>query len=363
MFLPNHKAYIKSFYKKILSEASIFFDDRARLYIKNRARRAFKDYKTCEDIKRVKYKIREGRKHLHRLEKANRGHTKSALNILEEVYGVKGKTRHGLLYPYLNAHQPDNLKIQSEPFVPHAPRTAPPPELCPPLCALVTRHLGKKVEPELPVPQYKPLHVGRKANLLWKHRSMILDKVHLPLPFEILCELEAKAGAPESHPMACATLKTGGPQWDDFYAPIHPAVKLLEHLDPRVTIKPFDKDLIALRLNYRLPKSPYMTSKPSLLEYLCDEDEHSKDSVITDACYSPREKRRLYINLLRYIPCIDMFPANQLWKKGINYNVFTSNWAPKSVNRLLEDVPSEEVIQTTLDSSFPKKNKNNKTKK
>jgi hypothetical protein len=32
------------------------------LYIKNRARKAFQEYKTCNDLERIKYKIKETRK-------------------------------------------------------------------------------------------------------------------------------------------------------------------------------------------------------------------------------------------------------------------------------------------------------------
>ncbi|CAO3647919.1 unnamed protein product [Mucor fragilis] len=103
---------------------------------------------------------------------------KSALKVLEEVYGRKGKDRHGLSNPYLHAHQPANKTINDpEPFVAHFPRTAPPPTLCPPLCSLITQHLCKKLKPELPIPPYKPLHPGRKANLLWRHRSMLPESV------------------------------------------------------------------------------------------------------------------------------------------------------------------------------------------
>jgi len=33
-----------------------------RIYIRNTARRTFKDYKTCQDVDRVKSKIKESRK-------------------------------------------------------------------------------------------------------------------------------------------------------------------------------------------------------------------------------------------------------------------------------------------------------------
>lgn len=36
--------------------------------------------------------------YLHRIERANRGHEKSAIKILEEVYGRSGRTRHALIH-------------------------------------------------------------------------------------------------------------------------------------------------------------------------------------------------------------------------------------------------------------------------
>lgn len=239
--------------------------------------------------------------------------------------------------------QPTNNDIYPEPFVAHAPRTAPPPKLCPPLKALILQHTGKKLEPELPVPQYKPLHVGRKANLLWRHRSMLLNRVQLPLPFEAICELEHKAGASTNHPLACSTLLKGGPKWHEFYAPS------LQHLRPDITIQPRS----TFKRTLPLPDSPYNTIKPDLLEYLGEKDSNKKDSIE----YTPREQRRLYRRLLVDIPIINLFSPADLWNEDVKYTITKSNWVPQGVTQILEDVPDQQVIQATLATHKKKKSK------
>lgn len=352
MFQPNHTVYIKALYKQVLAEGSLFFDDRARIYIRNTARRAFKDYKSCQDVERVKSKIKETRKYLHRLEKANRGNQKSALKVLEEVYGRKGKTRHGLLYPYLHAHQPANKTINDpEPFVAHVPRTAPPPALCPPLCTLITQHLGKKLEPELPVPPYKPLHPGRKANLLWKHRSMLLERVSVPLPFEIVCELEYKAGAPMTHPLTCSKLVTGGPRWDDFYSGLTNIVDMMCHLQPMIANS--KEQRVPFIRKQQLPKSPYENQRPaSLLEYLEPVGVLEKDNTNLFR-YTDRQIHRLYKKLLQQVPLISVIHSDQLWEQR-NYTITKSQWVPQGITKVLDDIPSSQVIKTTLLSTKKK---------
>ncbi|CEP14046.1 hypothetical protein [Parasitella parasitica] len=289
MFQPTHKFYIKALYKNILAEGSLFFDDRARIYIRNTARKSFKDYKTCQDVDR----------------------------------------------PYLHGHQPSDHRLHDpEPFVPHVPHTAPPPALCPPLCSLITQHLGKKLEPELPIPQYKPLHPGRKANLLWKHRSMLLDRVSVPLPFEIICELEHKAGAPMTHPLACSNLLTGGPRWDDFYSSFTKTVKMIQHLQPDISklAHPISK----ITRKETLPKSPYENQHPgSLLEFLGSSADDSKDPFR----FTNRQLHRVYKKLLQQIPLINVVYSDQLWNPQ-DYKITKSQWVPQGVTKLLEDVPN-----------------------
>ncbi|KAI8047460.1 hypothetical protein BDF21DRAFT_434140 [Thamnidium elegans] len=337
MFSANHKSYIRALYKKVLVEGSLFFDDRARVYIRNRARKIGQEYKTCTDIERVKYKIKESRKYLHRIENANRGNQKSALKILEEVYGRNGKTRHALLYPFLHCHQPKDLK-HPEPFVPHAPRTAPPPLLCPPLKSLIVQHLGKKLEPELPEPAYKPLHVGRKANLLWKHRSMLLDKVQVPLPFEIVCELELKAGAARDHPLYAGTRMTGGPRWNEFYL----VQRDLTHLNPDLCITKSKLN----RVPVQLIESPYATTTLSLVV-------DGTDQLRPAFEYSQRQKKRLYRRLFTDIPFTSIISPLELWSKS--EQISKSGWVPQAVTKVLMDIPNDSVIEATLSRNTKKK--------
>lgn len=60
-FAPQHALYVLSLYKRILREASGFFDDRARTYLILRARTRFRDYKANYDVQRVKDKIVDAR--------------------------------------------------------------------------------------------------------------------------------------------------------------------------------------------------------------------------------------------------------------------------------------------------------------
>ncbi|KAI7875677.1 hypothetical protein K492DRAFT_182412 [Lichtheimia hyalospora FSU 10163] len=197
-------SYVRLLCKRILCEGVQLLDDRARTYILNRTRNAFQSYRQCTDETRTKNKCREAPKQLHRLERVNRGDLKSGLKILEFAYGIRGKTRHRLLHPYVHTHLPAELPVP-ESLVPNVPHTAPPPPLCPPLAAIIRLSLGKNLEPELPKPEFKPLHPGRQANLLWRWRSDLLARVQLPLPLEIIRELEQKAGATNENAMS------GGP--------------------------------------------------------------------------------------------------------------------------------------------------------
>ncbi|KAI8379002.1 hypothetical protein BD560DRAFT_487884 [Blakeslea trispora] len=333
-FSPNHAIYIKSLYKRLLSESSLFLDDRTRLFIQQKTRQGFQDYKGCQDLHRVKSKIREARKSLHRLEKANRGHQKDALKILGDTYGRSGKTRHMLLYPYLHGQQPS----KPEPLVPHVPRTAPPPPLCPPLRALVLHDLNKALEPTLPEPEFKPLHPGRKANLLWQHRSMLLTRLRVPLPLEILIELESKAGAPLDHPLSCAYQLTGGPRWQALYGPVAHAFfdPLSHHLSPHAASVPPSSYI----RQQPLIDSPYSYQKrQTLVEWI-----EPTPPLAPPIPYTERQKRRLYQKLLANIPLIDQV-TGQVWQEEKKYTVFKSNWVPRATHQLLKDPLPPHVIE------------------
>lgn len=227
-----------------------------------------------------------------------------------------------------------------EPLVPHAPRTAPPPLLCPPLKSLITQHLGKKLEPELPEPAYKPLHVGRKANLLWKHRSMLLDRVQVPLPFEIVCELELKAGAARDHPLYAGTRMTGGPRWNEFYL----VQRDLTHLNPALCI-PKPK---LNRVPVQLIESPYATTTTATLLRVED-----MDTMRPAFEYSERQKKRLYRRLFTHIPFTGIISPLEMWTKS--EQISKSGWVPQAVTKVLMDVPNDSVIEATLSRNTKKK--------
>ncbi|KAF7721172.1 hypothetical protein EC973_005139 [Apophysomyces ossiformis] len=310
----------------------------------HRAKKHFREYKACTDEKRIKEKLAESRKRLHRIQRANRGNQASILKILEAAYGRSGKTRHRLLYPYIHKNYPADMKFP-EPLVPHVPHTAPPPPLCPPLRVLVTQDLGKKLEPNLPVPQYKPLHRGRQANLLWRWRSLLLQRLELPLPFEIVCELEQKAGMPLSHSAGAAFRVAGGPRWDDLYAD-HEKDTDLMHLCPVAKLVPRSRLKRAEALApspFAAPASPFATL--SMIQLVDPSFRHEQH--LTQRESNPRQIRRAYRRLLLQVPLLSPLPtATSLWDEKINYVLSKSHWIPQNARQILGDdqVPSEEAI-------------------
>ncbi|KAI8364681.1 uncharacterized protein BYT42DRAFT_618834 [Radiomyces spectabilis] len=356
-FKPSaqHRAYILLVYKHILSESCHFFDDRARTFLVNRARKIFKEYRSCTDEARIKSKILDARKHLHSLQRANDGNIKSALRLLESAYGRKGKVRHCLLHPYIH-NLPADFQYPA-PFVPHVPHTAPPPPLCGPLCALVKKGLEKPLEPQLPVPLFKPLHPGRKANLLWRWRSNLLSRVALPLPFEIVAELERKAGADPTHPLHVIHTMEGGPKWEDMYSGKETDPDLM-HLYPSARLVPLSQVNRSRYLPpspYQAPPSPYATLTMIRLLDPSFEHEHIKSSVRK---ILGRKQRRCYRKLLVHVPLIRPFPsATSLWDDQIEYKISKSRWIPASTLTLLSEdlLPDEKVMEDTLSLQKPKK--------
>jgi hypothetical protein len=179
---------------------------------------------------------------------------------------------------------------------------------------------------------------------------MLLDRVSIPLPFEIICELEKKAGAPLQHPLACATLLTGGPLWNTFYSSLTNVIDMMPHLRPNVQL-PRQSQLVRRE---PLPNSPYTTpKKPSLVEFI-EPDQDQRRSIVQ---YTSRQTRRLYRRLLQDVPLINRFTAYQLWDENVKYTVSKSQWVPKGVTFVLQDIPEEYVIESTLQSSSKKKKK------
>ncbi|CAO3594010.1 unnamed protein product [Absidia cylindrospora] len=335
---PQHSSYIKALYKRILSEAGHFFDDRSRTYVVNRARKLFKEYKTCQDEARIKNKLLEARKRLHRLEKANQGNVKSALKVLEAAYGRSGKTRHKLLHCYLYENIPADMKTPL-PLIPHIPHTAPPPPLCYPLQTIVTKQMNKRLDPELPVPLYKPLHRGRQANLLWRWRSMLIQQLEVPVPFEIVCELELRAGATTDHPCFSGTLLKGGPRWNDMYLHYEKDPDLA-HLCPTTQLVP----LSHLHRRIPLPRSPFsapasMYATSTLLEMspLQSPSQNDDDDTRPYHQFTPRQVRRLYAGLLKTIPLISPIPQSiSLHDPTLKYSFSRSQWTIGSVTKILD---------------------------
>ncbi|ORZ24014.1 hypothetical protein BCR42DRAFT_446000 [Absidia repens] len=351
MFIPTpqHSSYIKALYKRILSEAGHFFDDRSRTFVVNRARKLFKEYKTCQDEARIKNKLLEARKRLHRLERANQGDQKSALKVLEAAYGRSGKTRHKLMHCYIHENFPADMKFPL-PLIPHIPHTAPPPPLCYPLQTIVTKQLKKRLDPELPVPLYKPLHRGRQANLLWRWRSMLIQRLEVPLPFEIVCELELKAGATPDHPCFSGVLLQGGPRWNDMYLHYEKDPDLA-HLCPTATATPL-VPLSHLHRRLPLPRSPFSApasvyATSTLLEMSpataaaarqsATKDDNESTSQETYHQYRPRQVRRLYANLLKTVPLISPIPQSiSLHDPKLKYSFSRSQWTAGSVTKILD---------------------------
>ncbi|CAO3645681.1 unnamed protein product [Cunninghamella blakesleeana] len=354
---PEHTFYIKALYKRILSEASYFFDDRARTFMINCARKIFSEYKTCSDESRIKSKITDARKKLHQIERANRGDRKSTMRILQSAYGRAGKIKHKLMHNYLYENIPADIE-RPKPLIPHIPHTAPPLPLCCPLRTLVTKDLKKSLTPILPTSPFKPLHRGRQANLLWRWRSTLIKQLSIPLPFEIGCELERKAGATIHHPSYSGNplhpLK-GGPLWSDMYSFIqHENDFDLYHLYPNAKLYPSTKKI---QRSIPLPPSPFtsnhsllyktstLISMSPLITTFNEDDQHTIHYLTTKSkvppkprhSYTERQKKRFYRNLLSSIPFLSPLPkAISLYDPNIKYDVIYSQWSAGKPTKILD---------------------------
>jgi hypothetical protein len=246
--------------------------------------------------------------------------------------------------------------------------------LCPPLQILITQLQNKKLEPELPEPRYKPLHLGRKANLLWAWRSKLLFKAQVPLPLEILNELESNATLPNA---GTNLTIDGGPRWETMYGPrqrkyqrernehfIH-----LAHLDPHARLVPKHE----LQRRLPLPMSPYSnpfsTVSPFSTAYMLGLIEENQDDEIDVMAkhpteLNPRQIRRYYQRLLSEIPCMTgLTSRDMLWDSNQKHTLFTSLASVSSTRRILSDdeLPSEDVMEQSI-ASFGNKKKKSKPK-
>lgn len=154
-----------------------------------------------------------------------------------------------------------------------------------------------------------------------------------------------------THPLTCSKLVTGGPRWDDFYSGLANAVKMIQHLQPAITSNVKPSSLLVRR--QPLPKSPYESQRPvSLLEYLEPVGVSEKDNSNLFR-YTNRQIHRLYKKLLQQVPLINVIHPDQLWEQR-NYTITRSQWVPQGVTRVLDDIPSSQVIETTLLSTKKK---------
>lgn len=248
--------------------------------------------------------------------------------------------------------------------------------MCPPLQILITQLQNKKLEPELPEPRYKPLHLGRKANLLWAWRSKLLSKAQVPLPQEILNELESKATGP--NPGMSLTLD-GGPRWEMMYGPRQRKYQLergeqfihLAHLDPHARLVPRHE---LQRRRLPLPMSPYSnpfsTVSPFSTAYMLGliEEDHDDEEIEVMAKHptelKPRQIRRYYQRLLSEIPCMTGLTSREmLWDSNQKHTLFTSVASVTSSRRTLsgDELPCEDVMEQSIASSGSKR-KSSKSK-
>lgn len=237
-------------------------------------------------------------------------------------------TKNDIIQPYVHTHLPADLPVP-EPLVPHVPHTAPPPPLCPPLAAIIRHTLGKKLEPDLPKPEFKPLHPGRQANLLWRWRSDLLARVQLPLPLQIIRELEQKAGAPSND----TSTTGGGPLWDELYGDQTTHVDIM-HLCPTTKLVPLSK---VQRHPQPLPSSSSVYDTASMIRFVDPSFDPSLDIHARRRRLNKRNKKRLYKRLLKEIPFLTPIPsASNLWDSSIKYSVGYSKWIPGSVVNVLQ---------------------------
>lgn len=251
--------------------------------------------------------------------------------------------------------------VKPMPLIPHIPHTAPPPPLCYPLRTLVTKDLKKALTPELPTSPFKPLHRGRQANLLWRWRSTLIKQLSIPLPFEIGCELERKAGATIDHPCYSGNpnhLK-GGPLWIEMYQNINNNNNEkdfdLYHLYPNAILYPLTKNI---QRSIPLPPSPYtsyhsllyststlLSMSPLIANYNDDDDQRTIHYLTTKSKvpskprhpYTERQKKRFYRNLLSSIPFLSPLPTStSLYDPNIKYDLFYSQWSAGKPTKVLD---------------------------
>lgn len=223
----------------------------------------------------------------------------------------------------------------------------------------------------MPEPKYKPLHLGRKANLLWAWRTKLLRKTQVPLPLEILHELESKALL-STDPSSLTT--DGGPRWDLMYGPKQRKYQIdgndqfihLAHLDPNAKLLARSK----FKRSNSLPRSPYSNPfsiiSPFSATFMLDvieNDENGRDHrnllklVKPTAPVTPRQLRRHYQRLFTTIPCMTGLTTREaLWDQSQRHTIVESLASNQLIRRVLksDELPSEEVMEQSLLASSKK---------
>ncbi|KAF3918705.1 hypothetical protein AA313_de0207992 [Arthrobotrys entomopaga] len=176
--LTKHQQAIRLL-RDLYREASCLFDEVARKRIKTRIRDRFRECQDVEDEQRQTKLLKDGRRILSTLTRANRGEKWRMAYVLQHAYGAKGKLKHELLQPLLKTANP------TEPLVPNRPRTAPPGR-SDAILALFKAQTGKTIKtPEPKIPEEavsgKPFPKVRIANIKWRHQSMNLKRITPPL--------------------------------------------------------------------------------------------------------------------------------------------------------------------------------------
>ncbi|RPB10612.1 hypothetical protein P167DRAFT_525646 [Morchella conica CCBAS932] len=171
----------KQLLRHLLRQASVLYDDVARIYITRYIVQRFRVNLTADSWRRTKL-LKEGRRGLSILIRANAGDPKPLTKIMEMSYGRTGRRKHELLEPILK----QDPEVEPEPLIPDEPRSKPP-AISAALRVLLSsqhgRNITSKIVPKLPETNIwgRPLPIRRKVNMLHRHHSSLLTKVLPPL--------------------------------------------------------------------------------------------------------------------------------------------------------------------------------------
>jgi hypothetical protein len=165
-----------------------------------------------------------------------------------------------------------------------------------------------------------------------------MERIQLPLPLEILHELE------RSIDPRC--LSTGGaPNWDTLYFHHHPD---LAHLSPTAKLVP----RATWQRQLALGPSPFSFTK-SIASYLPPEPE----TMTTARPYTERQKRRFYQRLLTEVPLINHFDGTDMWRTDFSLSRSRLAIGKKMV---VIEIPKE--VQEAMSNGTKGKKKKDKKK-